>query len=179
MQKPTRPLLSKFRPQLLKSHQFQGKLNDCGPFAAAIIMNAILNLDLNGTNLALGMNHIRWHGLLPVIRRIPKWATFPWGVVDVLRENGLSANWKCCGQTSNLFANLLEDKITIVIVGEWKPLWAHYLVLVEYHPEKGFGFVDTAIPSGLVVWKRVYDFHRLWKNYGNLFITVSTTVTPK
>jgi len=153
-------------------------MNDCGPFATAIILNAVLGLNLQGSNLALDMNRIRWRSFLPVFRRIPKWATFPWGVVDVLKEYGLPASWKCCGQISNLFTSLLEDKISIVIVGEWKPLWAHYLVLVEYHPQKGFGFTDPARPAAEVVWKELGDFYRLWKNYGRLFITV-TTVTPE
>jgi len=178
MQKLAQSSISKFRSQILAAHQFQGRMNDCGPFSAAIVLNAICGLNLRGSNLALAMNSIKWRGFLPVLRRIPRWATFPWGVVDILKEHGLSANWRCCGKTSNLFTNLLENKITIVIVGEWKPLWAHYLVLVEYHPEKGFGFVDSAISAANVVWKNLSDFHRLWNNYGSLYITVSTNAIP-
>ncbi|MCC6148493.1 MAG: hypothetical protein IT308_13120 [Anaerolineaceae bacterium] len=173
MQKPPHSLSSKFRLDILKAHQFQGALNDCGPFSTAIILNALLGLDVQGSTLAAKMNQLQWRGILPVVRRIPGWATFPWGVTDVLREYGLKARWKLFEKTTDLFNNLFQGKVQIVVIGEWRPLWAHYLVLVEYTSKAGFGFADPASPSAAVVWKDPDKFHRLWKNYGQMVITVT------
>ena len=66
---------------LRRYHQFQGQSNDCAPHTVAIVVNALKGQEmLKGDEVAKEMNKpsLRF-GLLPLIRRIPNSATFPWG----------------------------------------------------------------------------------------------------
>ena len=83
-----------YQASLLASLQYQGDSNDCGPYTIATVINALLKLQIDPSDLALEMARPVWRGIFLVIRRIPNWATFPWGMVDIFRVYGLKASWK-------------------------------------------------------------------------------------
>ncbi|MBI5080755.1 MAG: hypothetical protein HZB17_05550 [Chloroflexi bacterium] len=107
--------------RLLNFHQWQGKSNDCGPFTTAIVLNTFRGEKIfDGKTLALEMNcpRLRWHGLLPliVVRRIPNWATMPWGIADTLTQHGVRARWRF-GATKDDLLNALKNKSAAQTVG--------------------------------------------------------------
>jgi hypothetical protein len=161
--------------QLLKYHQYQGQTNDCAPFTIAIVVNAVRNESmLDGWKLAREMNRprVNWWGPLPtlVVRRIPNWATFPWGIADVLKSHGIKCRWRFAATTDDLHRALNEDRIAMPVVGEIRPLWAHVKPLAAYHPHVGFGFCDPASNGTELAWQSEQEFERLWKNYKHLLI---------
>lgn len=167
------PEKSKYISQLQNFHQYQGNLNDCGPFSTAIIINALLNLNIDGFKLGMIMNKPHWHGPFPLIRRIPGWATFPWGIVDTLKDYGINSHWNLFNHYSQLNQNFIENNISIVIIGKFNPIWAHYLLLVEFNlPKGGFGFIDPASNTSAIKWIESDSFYPLWSNFGRLLITV-------
>jgi hypothetical protein len=160
---------------LLKYHQYQGESNDCAPFSAAIVVNTLRDdRVLNGLDLAEEMNRprLRWWGPLPylVVRRIPNWATFPWGIADVLQDHGVKCRWQFGAGPNHLQRALAEDRIALPIIGEHWPLWAHVKPLVAYHPQRGWGFADPAHNGTDIAWQRDLEFMRQWQNYGHLLI---------
>ncbi len=163
------------QPPLAKYHQFQGKTNDCAPHTVAIVVNAYRDEPLlDGDNVAKVMNEPRWRlAPLPrlVVRRIPNWATFPWGIVDVLAENGIRARWRPGASPADLQKALDEGRVPMPIIGElkWRGTWAHVKPLVEIDPQRGYGFVDPASQSELS-WQSKDDFERLWKNLWHLLV---------
>lgn len=164
-------VFSPFTQSLLAAHQYQGNSNDCGPYTAAIVINALQGLHLDGTQLAHHMERPYFRSRLNV-RRIPGWATFPWGVTGVLREYGLKSSWHFLAD-QGLLDRAWSLFIAIPIFGSWKPLWAHYAILVADHPELGWGFVDPAHPKGEIVWRSKTDFKHLWRTFGNLLVTIN------
>ena len=161
--------------QLLKYHQHQGQTNDCAPFTTAMVINAVRDeKQLDGVELAKEMNwpRARWWGPIPipVVRRIPNWATFPWGVADVLKAHAVPCRWRFGAATGDLHRALADGRVAMPIIGEWKPVWAHIKPLAAYQPPHGFAFADPANASPGLVWQNEADFLRLWKNYGNLLI---------
>ena len=165
-------ITSPYLKNLLQAHHFQGKTNDCGPFSTAIVLRALQRTDLEGSILAKQMNAIRWRGILPILQRIPDWATFPWGIVQTLKKFGLRSYWTAFQTESTLIRALRQGMVPIIILGQWKPLWAHYLILVAQDDQQGLGFVDPAHPKPQIVWYQRADFNRLWKHYGQVIITV-------
>jgi len=158
---------------LLQAHHCQGKTNDCGPFSVAIVLRALNLTGLEGSKLGKQMNAIRWWGILPTLQRIPNWATFPWGVTNVIHNFGLSVTWNAFQTDSALIRTLRQGSIPITIIGEWKPLWAHYMILVAQDEKLGWGFVDPAHHRAEIIWKQNSVFERQWKNYGSILITVN------
>lgn len=157
---------------ILASHQCQGSLNDCGPFSAAILINSTFDLNLDGRTLGKEMNRPRFKNGLLVFRRIPNWATFPWGIKDIFDRYGLHSSWKLFHSLYNLLVDLEQGRLLIVLIGGWKPVWAHYLILVSTHPKNGLGFVDPAIPDAEIKWRSLEEFTRLWNNYGRIAIII-------
>ena len=157
---------------LIQAHYYQGDTNDCGPFSAAIILRALDRTALDGWKLSKQMRAIRWRGILPSLQRIPNWATFPWGVTNFVREYGLSATWKLRQNNSSLIRALRQGDIPITIIGEWNPLWAHYIILVARDENLGWGVIDPGHYRAEIIWKQPSVFDRLWKNYGRTLITV-------
>jgi len=113
-------------------------------------------------------------------QRIPGWATLPWGVVAALRRLGLHARWRVGASLGRLFANLDQNCITIVIVGEplhfvgckWRG-WSHYKILAVWDPERGLGFVDPYTSrAGEIAWQRLDEFRRQWAWMGRQMIEV-------
>ncbi len=159
--------------QLLKYHQNQGQTNDCAPFTIAIVINSLRDERLlDGWKLALEMNkpRLKWVGPipLPVVRRIPNWATLPWGIADVLQLHNVACRWRFGATANDLHRALNEGRIAMPVVGEFKPLWAHVKPLAAYHPHVGFGFCDPASNGSDLAWQSEKEFERLWKNYRHL-----------
>jgi len=168
-------ILSIYSDALREAHQYQGISNDCGPFCGAIVMNTLLGTTLMGQEVAVEMSKPYHWGFVPIPRRISNWATFPWGVANLLRSNGLSARWKAITRVADLLAYLNQGKIPIVIIGSWRPLWSHYKILVAHDELQGWGFVDPAQMVPEIFWDSHARFMKLWKNLGCLSIVVNPT----
>lgn len=166
-------IVSPYLESIQQSHQFQGSSNDCGPFCAAILINSKNSTNLTGQELAVKMNRILWKGGMPRIRRVRNWATFPWGVADILREEGFPARWRMGITIRELFDGLSGSDIYIVIIGEYRPLWSHYKILVAHHSLKGWGFVNPAKQNADIQWDQHASFLDYWSKYGRQVVQVS------
>lgn len=164
--------LSPHTGRLLGAHQWQGQTNDCAPYAIAILLRGLLNLPVTGDQMAEAMNRPRWIGPIPLVRRIPNWATFPWGVVDVLRQHGVPAAWRWWATEDLLRQTLHRGGIPMPIFGQWRPLWAHIALLVGYDPQRGWGVVDAGHPRAEVLWTPAEQFRRWWRALGRLAVLV-------
>jgi hypothetical protein len=166
-------LVSPHAAQLQAAHACQGKSNDCGPFSAAIVLNALLKAGVDPEQVARELERPRWWGPLPRVRRVPGYATFPWGVADALREHGLQASWRPWASTARLQRGLASGELLLPIYGGWKKgtPWAHFAVLAAHDPERGWGFVDPQHEHGGLVWHRDERFRRKWLTWGNLLVT--------
>lgn len=164
--------------RLIKFHAWQGKSNDCGPFTTAMALNALHDQKIfEPAQLAKEMNRpvLRWRGPLPipVIRRLPNYATMPWGIADVLGEHGVGARWRFGATPDELWRALSERRLAMPIIGEIKLprlIWAHVKILVAHEATKGVGFIDPAHPKAEVVWQNEEQFMRLWNNWKNLLV---------
>lgn len=158
--------------RILTSLQFQGRSNDCGPFTTATIINALRGLNLKAEELAERMNKPAWRGPLFIVRRVPNWATFPWGMVDVFREYNLRASWDIFVKTSTLLEKLERGDIVMPVLGSLKPMWAHVMTLVAYDQQKGWGFANTQYNHQKISWLDDQTFQSQWKVLGHLVVTV-------
>ena len=164
--------------RLLNFHQWQGKSNDCGPFTTAIVLNTFRGEKIfDGKTLAQEMNRprLKWYGLLPfiLIRRIPDWATMPWGIADTLTQHGVRARWRFGATKDDLLNALNQNRVAMPIIGEInlpRKLWAHVKPLAQYDRQSGFGFVDPAHPTAEIVWQNENEFAGLWRNWRNLLV---------
>lgn len=164
---------SPHRDKLLTAHQFQGSSNDCGPFCIAIAANALKKRKLDGHKLGEKLNGWVWREIFPMPRRITNWATLPWGVADELRQQGFQARWRFLSTQENLRRNLANSILQIVIVGDLQPIWGHYMLLVDYHPKNGWGFVNPATNSKKVYWISPREFNQQWNALGRQVIEAS------
>lgn len=155
-------IVSPFAEQILQHLLYQGNRNDCAPFTVATLVHAFTHQRVNPLELAQEMNKPVWRGIRPVIRRIPNWATFPWGIVDVLRQFGFSARWQFLIQIEEVMEHLPYPILYLPILLSLHPLWAHVMTLVAYHPERGFGFANTQLEGAKVDWLAKDRFLRLW-----------------
>ena len=181
------------RTQVYRYHQYQGRTNDCGPTSLAIVANSLLGEErFQGPLVAQDLNRVDV-GIRPrprlVVRRIPNWATFPWGIAAYLRDHGIPARWRPLGTLEGLRRNLLANRITIVTIGEpihWKGRrytgWAHTKVLFGHTPGQGFLFVDPAYSRNAddsdswrrfgLTWQDEGEFLRQWRNMMRIAIEV-------
>ncbi len=151
---------------LRKAHVHQGESNDCGPYSVTIVVNALRAAGLQPRQVAREMNRPRLRGALLVVRRIPNWATFPWGVADALREYGLPARWRVLAREENLPARLKAGEILLPIFGEWYPKpWAHIAPLAAWDGPRGWGFVDPLTSTPEIHWRPAEQFSRQWRAY--------------
>jgi hypothetical protein len=157
---------------ILTALQWQGETNDCGPFTAATVLNALQGLNIKGDQLALQMNRPNMRGPLPLIRRIPNWATLPWGMVDVFQEFGIRASWRTFVSPRYLQEGLLSGRILMPIIGSWIPLWAHVMTLLAWDPSVGWGFANTQRNDHQMDWVSQDFFLRHWTAMGRLLIEV-------
>ncbi len=167
------PIQSRHTDEILAHLQYQGTSNDCAPYTTATVVNALRAQNLNGDELALQMNKPRWRGILLIIRRMPNSATFPWGIVDVLKDYNLKGRWWFRVPISYLKPALANGHILMPIVGEWRPnTWAHVKTLVAWDPDKGWGFADTQSSLKKISWNSDLVFQRRWNNYARLMVEI-------
>ncbi|MCX8063441.1 MAG: C39 family peptidase [Anaerolineales bacterium] len=157
-------IVSPFAEHILQHLLYQGNRNDCAPFTAATLIHAFTDQRINPNELAQQMNHPIWRSGIPVIRRIPNWATFPWGIVDILRQYGLSARWQLFIPVQELTHHLASQILYLPIILSWRPLWAHVMTLIAYHSRYGFGFANTQSTRKEIDWLAKDRFLRLWNS---------------
>lgn len=157
---------------LLSSLQYQGMRNDCGPFTIATVLGALTGAAPDGVQVAEELNRLAWRGLLPVIRRIPNSATFPWGMVDFFRRCGLTARWRFFSSTGYLRAALPGKRVLMPVVGGLLPPWAHVMSLVLYDSLAGWGFANTQRNDQRIHWMDHQTFENQWRAVGRLLIEV-------
>lgn len=166
--------------ELASVHLYQGNSNDCGPHVVTMAVNfwhgrAILDAD----KVARAMNRPRLGlGLPPlVVRRVPGWATLPWGIADMLRAHGIPARWRAGASEADLHRALAEDRLLMPIYGEpWQRRglrwtgWSHVALLCGWEPAtERYWFVDssrTTAPSS----RPRDEFLRLWGHMGRLLV---------
>jgi hypothetical protein len=149
---PATQITSPHIDAILVALQHQGSSNDCGPYTTATVLNALLDLNLGGDRLAQQMEKPVWRGPRFVIRRVPNWATFPWGIVDVMREFGLRSSWRPFESKNYLQLALSQGTVLMPIIGSVKPLWAHVMALVAWDLHKGWGFANTQFSHHNIYW---------------------------
>jgi hypothetical protein len=155
---------------LLGALHFQGQSNDCGPFTTATVLKAIRGLALDPAELARKMEKPVWRGPVFVVRRVPNWATFPWGIADVLREYGMKTYWHFFASQKDLWEGLGQGLVLMPVIGSWKPLWAHVMTLVAWDPQKGWGFANTQYDHHDIHWVPEEVFQRQWRAMGHLLV---------
>ena len=165
-------ILSPYAPKVLLNLQCQGPTNNCGPYTTATIVNTFRQTRLDGGKLAEDMNNVAWRGILPVIRRLPNSATFPWGMVDVFLRHDLTASWSLFTSVEKLLTMLKAGSILMPVIGTWKPIYAHVMTLIAWDEEEGFGFANTQYPTKEIFWVPANTFVTQWKNMGNLLIRI-------
>jgi hypothetical protein len=161
-------------------HVSQGDSNDCGPHVVTMAVNfwrgeAVLEAGA----VARAMNYPRLRiGFPPVVvRRIPNWATFPWGIADMLRVHGIPARWRLRASEDDLHRALDEDRIAMPIFGEplrrhgWRWAgWSHVAILYGWDPEAQiYWFVDSTMPYAPTEQERETFLHR-WQDMGRLLV---------
>ena len=156
---------------LVSNHQYQAQSENCGPFCAAMAINAIKGSHLDGNDLALSMNRPGFDHFLITIRRIPNYATFPWGIVDVLSENGIKSSWKFFSNFSDLSSLISQKNILIILTATYQPLSGHYRILASIEDDK-IGFIDPAHPEQDIKYQPRPSFLLEWQNAFNPLITI-------
>jgi hypothetical protein len=155
---------------VLAAHQYQGRSNDCAPYSLAMALNGTTSALVDGDWLARAMEGLRWHGRRPVLYRLLGAATFPWGMVAVLRSYGLDAFWQPLSSPDYLLGGLARGDILFPILGAWRPAWAHASVLLAYDPVRGWGLADPARQGRELLWRPDPEFRRLWRAYGRTVV---------
>jgi hypothetical protein len=163
---------SLFRNSLAQLHQFQDTSNDCGPYCTAMVINFLKVVSLSGEELGRKMDKMVWRRGVPIIRRVPNWATFPWGIVDRLKEDNISARWRIFQSEEKLLERLPNQVILIVIIGELCPMWTHYKILVARDEDLGWGFLDPSNKNGNTYWDTHTYFKSCWNNFGRQVIQI-------
>ena len=156
--------------RILTCLQFQGMRNDCAPFTIATILNATRSLSLKGEDMAETMNKPVRRGLMPVVRRIPGSATFPWGMVDIFKEYGFRSSWRLLADADDLRNGLANGKVLMPIIGSWDPVWAHVMTLVAWDEEMGWGFANTQNDHHAIQWIPNEKFLNEWRATGYLLV---------
>jgi len=163
-------LHSPHEASIIKALQYQGNRNDCAPFTIATIISAFTGLEIDGAVLATQMNKPVWRGIFPVIRRIPNWATLPWGMVDVLQNYGLAARWGFRYTTDYLRMSVQKGNLPIPIIGSWRPLWGHVMTLIAWDENGHWGFANTQMNEKNIDWKPEEYFNKHWKTFSRLCV---------
>jgi len=156
----------------LEALQWQGARNDCGPYTVATVINALTGTNIKAAELAKEMNRPAWRGPLFIVRRVPNWATFPWGMVDVFRQHGLPARWRAFRSEAYLRAALERGDVVMPILGEWRPLWAHVMTLVAWDNNQGWGFANTQYKHHNIDWWDADTVSKQWLNMGRMVVEI-------
>jgi hypothetical protein len=166
-------ITSMHKVAILQAHQFQGQRNDCAPFSIAMVTNALHGSTIVGEDLAESMNAIRFRGIIPIIRRIPNWATFPWGMVDVFKDLGIKASWRFLGNQERLKTSIITGDIAMPVIGGWIPPWGHVMALLAFDPSLGWGFANTAKRDAELHWMEDELFEQQWRTFGRMVVEVA------
>lgn len=171
---PLHPVRAAHSQAVLACHRYQGDSNDCGPFTVAMLVEALSGRQVDAAGLARRLERPRWRGLwgfLPLVRRIPGFSTFPWGLVDALELHGLRARWQRGCNPSELRGWLDAGLGLVVLYGEWRPKpWAHYVVLLAHDPALGWGVADPDRPKAELRWLPEATFRRRWQAMGSIAV---------
>jgi hypothetical protein len=165
---------------LVDYHRHQGQTNDCGPHVVVLVIHYWYGTSQPvPADIAQTMNRPRWQrGFPPVIvRRIPGWATFPWGIVDLLRAHNIPARWRLWANEQHLLRALAEGRVAMPIFGEplrrrgWRWAgWSHVAALTGWDAEQAeYWFVDSARHHAPASYSR-QEFMRWWRNMGRIMI---------
>ena len=115
------------------------------------------------------MNHSIWY-------RWPNNATWPWGIADYIRQQGVPARVVPFASELDLQEAIDQNRIVIVLIGGWEGgLWAHYKVLTGYDPKRGYQFADPGSPEskeGRLTFQPRNEFLHQWMFSGGLIIEV-------
>lgn len=166
-------VFSPYKDIILSSLEFQGYSNDCGPFTTATVLNALRGINIIPELLAREMDKPVWRGPLFIVRRVPRWATFPWGMVDIFNQYGLSANWRLFASKSYLRTALSDRLVLMPIIGSIIPLWAHVMSLVAWDESKGWGFANTQFTHQNIQWLSEEIFTKQWRTMANMIVEVN------
>ena len=166
---------------VLSAHCHQRDSNDCAPFSAAMILNGVLDARVDPEALARELDRPRMGGLaffLPLVRRVPRSATFPWGIVDVLRQHGrrsgdeIDARWRILAGPDALLSGLAQGHLLMPYIGGYRPKpWGHVVVLLAWDEERGWGVADPQLPRAEMSWMSDEVFRRKRKAMGGLLVT--------
>ncbi len=166
---------------LASYHVWQRATNDCGPHVVTLALNFTRGRHdaFDAPSMARAMNRPRIGGGFPplVVRRIPGWATFPWGMVDMLRLHGVPARWRLFAGEGDLIRALDENRLAMPIYGEpfrrkgWRWTgWSHVVLLAGWDAaNQAYVFVDSAQRHAPTHMPRA-EFLRLWRNMGRLLV---------
>ena len=168
--RPRTRLQSPHELTLLKALYFQGQSNDCGPYTTATALKALRGINLDPAELAARMSRPVWRGPLFVVRRVPNWATFPWGIVDVLREYGVKAHWRLFSSPEQLWQGLEQGRVLMPVIGSWRPVWAHVMSLVPWDPQLGWGFANTQYAHHHIHWLDDDTLQRRWRAMARILV---------
>jgi hypothetical protein len=161
-------------------HIDQGDSNDCGPHVVTMAVNFWRGeTALDSATVARQMNRPRLRAGIPplVVRRVPNWATLPWGIVDMLRQHGIPARWRLRASEDDLHRALQEDRLAMPIFGEpfrrrgWRWAgWSHVVILYGWDPgAQIYWFVDSSMPFAPTEQERDLFLQR-WGNMSRLLI---------
>ncbi|HQZ71552.1 MAG TPA: hypothetical protein PK826_09550 [Anaerolineae bacterium] len=171
---PGRAVTAAHSQSVLAGHCFQGDSNDCGPFTVAMLVHGLTGGSVDPAGLARQLDRPRWRGLwgfLPLLRRIPGFSTFPWGLVDALGLYGMRARWQRGCTEAELRGWLAAGLGIVVLYGAWTPKpWAHYVVLLAEDPERGWGVADPGRSSKDMRWIDRESFARRWRAMGRVAV---------
>jgi hypothetical protein len=158
--------------EVLSHHAYQGATNDCGPFCVAMVAGAVRDLSVDALLLAESLNRParRW----PVLRRVPGGATFPWGVVDALREYGISSRWFVRTRPEQLREMLARGHTPMVVLANLRERWGHWVVLLSWDPIRGWGVADPARMGGQRRYLDEEEFTRLWRESFRMVVDIDT-----
>lgn len=165
---------------LASYHLHQGDTDDCGPYAVTMAVNFWHGKEvLLAPDVARAMNRPRFGVGFPplVIRRIPNWATFPWGIADMLRLHGIPARWRLFATEDHLHRALRENRLLMPIYGEpfrrkeghWRG-WSHVALLVGWDAaDEAYVLVDSTRTTAPTTMPRA-EFLRKWRDMGRLLV---------
>jgi hypothetical protein len=180
-----------YQTDLFLWHQYQGDdTNDCAAFSIAIVGNAFLNRpQFDGFKVAREMEKLTLvTSPLPhlTLRKIPQWASLPWGVSGYLQSQHIPAKLNWFASVDHLLRNIRENRLSIVILGDLLKGWGHAKALYGYEadgpkPQRGFYFVDPGYPKEYsrphqplgVFWQDENEFKQQWNSLFRILIEIT------